>query len=105
MGLFVTSKLFDRAILGGIVLSTVLLSIETYPPVTGSARQVINDANMAVTVIANGWNKMDAFLVFTSAVDEILTSVARGAVNPGTLQMMRILRVFRCGPCASFAKM
>ena len=114
MGLFVTSKLFDRAILGGIVLSTVLLSIETYPPVTGSARQVINDANMAVTVlfavelvlkvlwfgpvnyIANGWNKMDAFLVFTSAVDEILTSVARGAVNPGTLQMMRILRVFRC---------
>ena len=29
-------------------------------------------------------------------VDEILTSVAKGAVDPGTLQMMRILRVFRC---------
>ena len=40
MGVFVTSKLFDNAILGGIIISTVLLSVETYPPTTGPARQV-----------------------------------------------------------------
>ena len=44
MGVFVTSRLFDRAILGGIVLSTILLAIETYPPVTGPTRQVMNGA-------------------------------------------------------------
>lgn len=101
MGVFVTSKLFDRAILGGIVLSTVLLSIETYPPVTGAMRNVINDANTAANIlfavelilkvvwfgpinyIQNGWNKMDAFIVFTSLIDEILSSVAAGLLTAG----------------------
>jgi hypothetical protein len=84
MGLLVTSSLFDRAILGGIVLSSVLLALETYPPVTGQRRQVMADANTALNVlfatelllkvlwfgpvnyIKNGWNKMDSFIVFTS---------------------------------------
>jgi hypothetical protein len=43
MGVFVTSKLFDNAIFGGIIISTVLLSVETYPPTTGPARQVACD--------------------------------------------------------------
>jgi hypothetical protein len=115
IGVFVTSKLFSNAILGGIVLSTVLLAAETYPPVTGPAREVIDDANTALNLlfgvelllkniwfgpkiyISNGWNKMDAFIVATSLIDEILTQIGNdGEGAAGNLQMLRILRVFRC---------
>lgn len=101
VGVFVTSKLFDNAILGGIILSTLLLSLETYPPSTGPSRQIMDDANTALNIlfgtelvlkvlwfgpilyIRNGWNKMDAFIVATSILDEVLTTVAEGAVNDG----------------------
>jgi hypothetical protein len=115
IGVFVTSKLFSNAILGGIVLSTVLLAIETYPPVTGPAREVIDDANTALNLlfgaelllkniwfgpkiyISNGWNKLDAFIVATSAIDEIFTQIGNeGDGAAGNLEMLRILRIFRC---------
>jgi hypothetical protein len=64
-------------------------------------RNVINDANTAANIlfavelilkvvwfgpinyIQNGWNKMDAFIVFTSLIDEILSSVAAGLLTAG----------------------
>ena len=40
-----------------------------------------------VIYIRDGWNKMDAFIVVTSILDEVLTSVATGAVNDGCVKL------------------